>query len=222
MVDKKLPIRGYLFVIISAVIYGCMPLMAKFIYMDGVNAMTLVFLRNCLALPVMAILALGQAKTLKVSLKALPRIGLLALLGCCLTPLLLFSSYVFISSGTATVLHFIYPAMVVALGALFLRSRVSGRNLISVILCVAGICLFYDPQQTLDWRGALLAVGSGLTFAIYVLMLPNTQKHGVGGLLLSFYIAAISSAWMLIMCMVASFIVIIGIAVIIQILADLF
>jgi len=202
-VEKKLSVRGYLYVIISAVIYGCMPLMAKFIYMDGVNAITLVFLRNVLALPALAALAYGQAKTLKVNPKALPKISLVALFGCCVTPLLLFSSYVFISSGTATVLHFIYPAIVVVLGVIFLRERVSGRNLTSVILCAVGICLFYDPQQTMDWRGALLAAGSGLTFAVYVVLLPKSKKHGVTGLLLSFYIAVVSSVLMLILCLVS-------------------
>ena len=51
---------GYMYAIISAIIYGCMPIMAKYIYADGVNALTLVFLRNFLALPVLAILAFSN------------------------------------------------------------------------------------------------------------------------------------------------------------------
>ena len=39
-------IRGYIAVIASAVLYGCMPLMAKIIKADGVTPLTLVFLRN--------------------------------------------------------------------------------------------------------------------------------------------------------------------------------
>ena len=30
-------LKGYLFVIVSAVVYGCMPLGAKIIYAEGVN-----------------------------------------------------------------------------------------------------------------------------------------------------------------------------------------
>ena len=110
MSNSKL-LRGYLFVIVSAVIYGCMPLMAKFIYEDGVNSMTLVFLRNFLALPVLLILALRQQKKLQFTAKALPSLCLIALLGCCVTPTLLFSAYSYIASGTATVFHFIYPSL---------------------------------------------------------------------------------------------------------------
>ena len=72
-------IKGYLAVIISAILYGCMPLMAKYIYADGVNPMTLVFLRNFLALPFIAAMAYGQNRTLRIPLKMLPRISLTSL-----------------------------------------------------------------------------------------------------------------------------------------------
>ena len=62
--NKKI-VSGYIFAILSAVIYGCMPLMAKYIYMDGDTTTTLVYLRNFLALPILAVLAIMQKKTLK-------------------------------------------------------------------------------------------------------------------------------------------------------------
>jgi len=153
-------LKGYLFAIISAVIYGCMPLMAKHIYADGVNAMTLVFLRNVLALPVLAVLAKLQNKTLKIPAKSLGAIGLLAAFGCCATPVLLFSSYHYIPSGTATVFHFIYPCLVVVIGVIFLKKRVQVGTLLSLLLCLGGICLFYKPGAAFHWGGSGLATGS--------------------------------------------------------------
>ena len=50
-------LKGYLFIIASAVIFGTMPLMASGIYDQGVNPMTLVLLRNLLSLPVLALMA---------------------------------------------------------------------------------------------------------------------------------------------------------------------
>ena len=116
--------KGYLFAVLSAVIYGSMPLMAKYIYADGVTPMTLVFLRNLFAIVPLALLAYRQKKTLKVPKELLPSIGLISLFGCCITPTLLFSSYQFIASGTATVIHFSYPAMVVIAQILFLKKKV--------------------------------------------------------------------------------------------------
>lgn len=194
-------IKGYLMVIVSAVIYGCMPLMSKYIYADGVNPATLVFLRNFLALPSLAILGYIQSKTLKAPVKALPSIGILAAFGCCITPLLLFTSYNYIASGTSTVLHFVYPAVVVVGGIVFLREKVRLFNIISVAVCVTGISLFYDPSASINIEGCLFALLSGATFAVYVLMLPRFKYKEMKGFHFSFYIAAASSIIMLVYCL---------------------
>ena len=196
-------IKGYLYVIISAVIFGCMPLMARYIYADGVNSLTLVLLRNLLSMPVLGLLAFLQHRTLRAPIKAIPQLSLIALMGCALTPLLLFSSYQFIASGTATVFHFVYPAAVVIGGFLFLREKISRGRLFSVLLCVIGICFFYTPGEALDWRGSLLALVSGITYAIYILLLSHYKPSELSGFLFTFYIVAFSAALMLIVCLVS-------------------
>lgn len=200
MAESKL-LKGYLFIIASAVIYGCMPLMAKFIYAEGVNPVTLVFLRNLLALPMLLLMAKKQAGSLKIPVKSLPSMGLLALLGCCVTPILLFSSYSYMASGTATVLHFVYPAVVVLGSIFFLREKALPGNLLSVGLCLAGICMFYTPGEPLDWRGSLLALSSGVTFAAYMLLLSRFRYREVKGLLFCFYVAVLSAGMMLLICL---------------------
>lgn len=199
--NKSKMLTGYIYAVVSAVIYGCMPLMASYIYADGVNPLTLVFLRNFLALIPLAVLAFGQKKTLKVPIKSLPHIGLLAFFGCCITPVLLFTSYRYIPSGTATVFHFIYPAVVVLGGVAFWRKKLPLGNAVSILLCAAGIGLFYTPGQPLNWTGAGLALLSGVTFAVYVLFLPAfPYKTDINGFLFSFYVAAASSIISFILC----------------------
>lgn len=194
-------LKGYIFAVFSAVIYGLMPLMASHIYADGVNAMTLVFLRNFLALPALAILAFCQQKTLKVPVKSLGGTAFLAAFGCCITPVLLFSSYHYIPSGTATTIHFIYPAAVVLIGILFLKKKTQLGTILSLLLCVGGICLFYKPGADFHWGGAGLALVSGVTFATYVSMLPVLRHEKVTGFLFTFYIALCSSVMMAITCL---------------------
>lgn len=195
---------GYIFVILSAIIYGCMPLMAKYIYSDGVNPLTLVFLRNLLALPSLALLAFLEKKTLKIEIKQLPKISVVSILGCSLTPVLLFSSYQFIPSGIATVFHFIYPAVVVVAGVIFLKKKLQVGNLIGVLLCVVGISLFYTPGEPLDFKGSALALLSGITFAAYVVLLSTFKDKKVSGLLFSFYVASVSTVVMFITCVVTN------------------
>lgn len=204
LATDKNKIKGYLFIIISAVIFGCMPLMASHIYADGVNSLTLVLLRNLLSMPVLGILALLQHKTLRIPPKALPGLSVISLLGCTLTPLLLFSSYRFIASGTATVFHFIYPAAVVLGSFLFLREKISRGNLLSVLLCVIGICFFYTPGEVLDWRGSVLALVSGITYAAYILLLSHYKRSEISGFLFTFYIVAMAAATMLLVCLVSN------------------
>ena len=195
-------IKGYFLVILSAVIFGCMPLMVKGIYADGLNALSVVFLRNLLSMPVVALIAFCQNKTLKISPKALPEVAYTGLMGSCITPVLLFSSYFFMASGTATVLHFVYPAAVVLGGVLFYREKVTRGNLISMLICLGGMSLFYTPGEPLDWRGVLLAVVSGFGYAAYILKLSHFRHREITGFLLNFYFFLVNSAAMLVVCLI--------------------
>ncbi len=199
---KSKMIKGYIFAILSAVIYGCMPLMANYIYADGVNPMTLVFLRNFLALPVLAVLAFLEAKTLKVPKASLLSMSVLSLFGCALTPILLFSSYQHMDSGAATVFHYAYPAMVVVLGIVIFKKKPQLLSLVSVVFCVVGVALFYNPTEPLSLTGCAFSLGSAVTFAIYVVLLSST-KHKISGFLFTFYIALASSIMTFIACVVS-------------------
>ena len=193
-------LKGYIFVILSAVLYGLMPLMTTHIKADGANAYSLVFLRNALSLPALAALALMQQKTLRVPLREIPTIAIAALLGCCITPVLLYCSYDHIDSGTATVFHFVYPALVVVGGILFLKQRPAVGTVISVLVCVGGIALFFDPNAAVTAEGSAFALLSGLTFAGYVLMLSAFPNRKATGFLFTFYIALVCTVAMGIYC----------------------
>ena len=203
MENKKL-FKGYAFIILSAVIFGLMPLMAKYVYADGVTPATMVLFRNLFSMPVLALLALSSKGSLKPSPKELPKISLIAIMGCCLTPLLLFSSYNYIPSGTATVFHFIYPAAVVLGELIFFHSKLGYGRIISVIMCVGGIVLFYDPSSTTDPLGSMFALLSGLTYAIYIILLAGYKNKERSVFAFSFFVSAISTAVMLAVCLLTN------------------
>lgn len=193
-------INGYLMVIFSAVIFGCMPLLVKNIYADGVNSLSVVLLRNLLSAPVAVALAYLQRKSLKIPAKALPEIAAFGIIGCCMTPLILFSSYYFIDSGTAMVLHYVYPAAVLVGGVLFYRERVTFGALISIVICIFGIFQFYTPGAPLDWRGGALAILSGFGYAAYILMLSHFKYKEITGFLLNAYVFSINSIVLFSVC----------------------
>ncbi len=196
-------IKGYTFVIISAIIFGCMPLGAKYIYTEGVNSLSLVFLRNCLALPVLGLLAGKQESSLHIEKIDLLKISSLAVMGGCATPILLYSSYHYLASGTATVFHFIYPVLVVLGSILILREKGSKPVFLCVILCTVGIILFYNPQSGIHPGGSLLAIASGATYAAYIMLLSRFKNDKISGFKLSFYMSAVGSVILFIVCMIS-------------------
>lgn len=197
---KGTMVKGYLCAVVSAIIYGCMPLMAKHIYASGVTPMSLVFLRNAISLVPLAVIAYVQNKTLRIPLKQVPAVAVIAALGCCVTPILIFSAYAFMDSGTATVFHYVYPAVVVVSEILFMKKKARIGNLVSVALCVAGVCMFYSPQQTISLTGSVLAIASGAAFAAYLVMLSHFDRSSVPGFLMVFYTAVTSSLLSLAAC----------------------
>lgn len=203
MKNKKLFI-GYMMVIVSAFLFGCMPLITKHIYNQGILRESVVLMRNLLALPVLGVLAYLQSRSLKIPVKALPSISLIALMGCCVTPLLLYASYEYIASGTATVFHFVYPAVVVLIGMVFLKKKLNLGTGLAVLLCVAGIALFYNPGEPLNWTGCIVALLSGVTYAVYVVLLSVFKYKEVSGFKLSFYISLVCTLVMLVVCLLTN------------------
>lgn len=190
---------GYFFVILSAVIFGCMPLGANFLYAQGVTPMSLVFLRNLLSLPLLALLGSRQGG-LRISRDALREVGVAAFFGCWLAPTLLFSSYRYLASGMATVFHFAYPVIVV-LGGFLLREKVKKSALFCALLCSLGILLLFDPHGTVDPLGVTFALTSGVAYAVYILILGHFRHREVSGFRLSFYMAIVSMICTLILCL---------------------
>ena len=182
----KSNVKGYIFIILSAVIFGSMPLMANYIYADGVNPLSLVLLRNLLSLIPLSLIAIVRKKSFKVAPRDLPAIATVGIFGCALTPFLLFSSYQFMDTGAATVFHFVYPAAVLLFGLIFLRARFRWGNLACLILCVGGIVMFYTPGAAVNLAGSVIALSSGITYAIYIVLLGAFGNRGLDGFVFSF------------------------------------
>ena len=190
---------GYLCVILSAVLFGCMPLGARFLYAQGVTPMSLVLLRNLLSLPILALLGSRQGG-LRIGRGALLEASAASFFGCWLAPILLFSSYRYLASGMAAVFHFIYPILVVLSGYL-LREKVKKGALLCALLCSLGILLLFDPHGAIDPVGVAFALTSGAAYAAYILVLGHFRHREVSGFRLSFYMSSVCAFCTLLLCL---------------------
>ena len=194
--------RGYLFVILSAILFGCLPLAANIAYDNGLNSLSLVFYRNLFALPILYLPIRLRGEPLRVSRQEFTNILPLSILGFCITPALLFTSYNYLPAGTSTTFHFIYPAMTILGGVVLVRPKVGWGRVFCVLLCSVGILLFYEPGGALDPFGSAIALASGVTYALYIILLDYFRLESLSRFKLSFYISATCAAVMLVVCLV--------------------
>lgn len=194
--------RGYLFVILSAILFGCLPLAANIAYDNGLNALSLVFYRNLFALPILYLPIRLRGEPLRVSRQEFTNILPLSILGFCITPALLFTSYNYLPAGTSTTFHFIYPAMTILGGVVLFRQKVGWGRVFCVLLCSVGILLFYEPGGALDPFGSAIALASGVTYALYIILLDYFRLESLSRFKLSFYISATCATVMLVVCLV--------------------
>ena len=180
--------------VLSAVLFGTMPLLTKIAYAYGSNTYTVAFWRFAFGTVTVAlIIALSPKLTFRVTAAEFRRLALLSVF-CGVTPLLLYSSYRYVSSGLATTLHFTYPVSVMVLGTLFFRTKLRGRQLVCLAICAAGIICFYQPGQNEGLEGMAIAVLSGVTFALYILLLGKSGLSHLPMLTISFWISLLCTA----------------------------
>lgn len=187
-------LRGEMDVIASAVFFGLMPLFARIAAAGGSTALSTAFYRFFFAALMFVSCLLFKhtsfAITRRECLKILPLSVFYTL-----TPILLYLSYDFISSGLATTLHFTYPVAVILLLFLVYRQRMSRLQLICTALCVGGIALLSPGEFSKNGPGAALALASGVTYALYVVLLEKSGLERLPLLTLSFWLTFFSAVF---------------------------
>ena len=185
---------GALFVVLSAVLFGCMPLLAKIAYAHGCNSHTVAFGRFAFGTVATAlIIALSPGMTFHVTGPVFKRLLMLSVFYA-VTPLLLFGSYQRIGSGLATTLHFSYPVIVMLLGVLLFGTKLEGRQLVCLAICAAGVLSLYRPEAGGEAAGMVMAVLSGLTYALYILLMGKYGPKELPVMTITFWISLLAGA----------------------------
>lgn len=205
MKDRNL---GIIAVLISAIIFGCMGLMTSVIYAEGGNPLSATFYRFVLALPLLYFLVKRKGVDIKVNKSELKKIVLLSVFGYCGTALLLYTSFSFLATGTATSIHFVYPVLVILAEIIFFKVKPTLIKIVSVVLCVVGILLFYNGDSQINMIGLIIAFTSGITYTFYIIYLSNSSLREMNTIKLTFYLCAVSAVFLLVICLVTNSLVI--------------
>ncbi len=166
-------LRATAAVILSAVLFGLMPLIAKIVYREGGTPIVLTFLRFALSVPVLYVLY-RKAEIPKRSLSSeFWRSFIPAAFSYITTPVLLLLSYSFLSSGLAMTLHYVYPILVIVLTAVFFKQPIAKVQWLCLVLCTLGVLAFYETGSGISLKGVMIALTSGFTYAIYIIFLAE-------------------------------------------------
>ena len=175
--DDRRRLLGVGLALTSAASFGVMPVLAKVAYDDGAEPIGVLSVRFALAAVVLLVLARARREALPRgraagTLVALGAVGYVGMSLC------YFFALERISAGLTALLLYFYPALVVVLGAVFLRSRPRPAALACVAFATIGTVLTIGPVQGGQGLGVLLGLGSALVYASYILL--SSRVHGVG------------------------------------------
>ena len=101
-------LKGMIYTIISAILFGITPVLGSYTYTLGNTGFNLAFFRNLFGVPILAMVYIISSKG-KGSFKTgrLKDLIILSILGTGLTTVMLYGSYTYLGVGTATAIHFV-------------------------------------------------------------------------------------------------------------------
>lgn len=189
----KQSLKGTVFSLTSGILLGLTPLLTKTLYAAGSNPFSLVTIRMLFGI---AFFALMHWVTGHSSFRFPP--GMLWKLIICsvvfvLTPLLLYTSYLYMDSGLATTIQFIYPALILLGGVLFCGTTMTGMQILCCGLCLIGVACFYGGGGVLEPKGLVLVLGASVSYALYSLFLGWSGLFQLPQSLLLFWMCTFGS-----------------------------
>ena len=178
---------GSLYVILSGILFGLVPLLTVQLLNGGLNTVSITFYRYLFFIPIVFVIKIIKGIHLKVDQPTLIKIILNCGVVSLATSLLLSSSYNYIASGTATTLHFLYPIIVILISIVYYRQKPDKNLIVSVILVIIGIFCFLFGTSLNNLFGVTLASLSAITYAIYILRLEKSKVNRLNPIVVSFY-----------------------------------
>lgn len=73
------------------------------------------------------------------------------------------------------------------------KAKFSGRSVLCLLMCVAGILCLCNSGGSMDGRGMLLAAGSGAVYAVYISGVEHSGLKELPVLLIIFWLCAMTA-----------------------------
>ncbi|WP_340680331.1 DMT family transporter [Paraglaciecola sp.] len=168
---------GLLLAMLATCLYAMKGVLVKLIYQLGVDSVSVMALRMFFSLPIYLFIGLWLWRKTPMAGKQMRQNGLacasIGIFGYYLATYLDLQGLNFISSQLAGLVSFSYPTFVLLLNWLIFRKPITATMLSTLVLTYIGILLLFGHEFSVAGQkvgvGTLLALGSALSFAFYMI-----------------------------------------------------
>ncbi|MDX9802249.1 MAG: DMT family transporter [Spirochaetia bacterium] len=167
---------GFLLIFVSAVSFGAVPIFTEYVYREGVNTQSLLFLRFAIASLFIWIIVLSGRKKLPAG-KDVFILFLLGFLGYSGQSFSYFKALTFIPPALVAILLYLYPVFVTLLSIFILKEQITQRKIIALFLAVTGTILVIGIQKGTDIRGILLGISAAVIYSVYIITSSKVLKR---------------------------------------------
>jgi len=173
---------GLLLATLGAIAFSGKAIIVKLAYRHGVDAVTLITYRMLFALPLFLLLAwwAGRGKPALTRRDWIVVIGL-GFTGYYLASFLDFAGLAYISASFERLILYLNPTLVLALGLVVFKRKVTARQLIALGVSYCGVLLVFGHEISLAGQnaalGAALVFASAVSYAIYLVYSGEEVKR---------------------------------------------
>lgn len=183
---------GTIYSVLSAVIFGFTPLIAKSIYSFGFSYYGVAFGRFLIgSLYLFIVVKIQHKHKILLPQKQLLHIFIISVFYALMITFL-YSSYEYIDSGAATTLHFSYPVLVIIIAALFYKRKLNKAQILCTVLAMLGIFFLNNSTSSVNYLGVIFALLSGFSYALYIVLSEKMRVDEIPIFVLSFWISVFS------------------------------
>jgi drug/metabolite transporter (DMT)-like permease len=174
-------LRGYVLVIIAAILWGTMGILAKLSFEHGISPETLIALRLVISFATLSVaLGLFSRASFKTRKSDMLLFLVLGLFGIAFQRVAYFYAVGLTTATVAAILFYTYPVFVTLSAVLFWKEKLTLGAVVAIILTFSGVALvvrIYDVASlNASFFGIIFGLFSSLLFVLYFMLVKKLRN----------------------------------------------
>lgn len=184
-------LKGFIYAIISSIFFGSAGIFVKSNYNENFSSVDLLMLQYIIASFILFIICIIKYRqSLKLSKSMLKKLIIQGVIGNTFMTVFFYSSFEYLDMAVATMLLYLYPAMVAAFSFAFLKAKISRLKIAAIFGTFLGSLLvlniFSSSFRSISLKGILFGVLAAVFYAFMNLYAEKIVED-VPSMVITFY-----------------------------------